>query len=311
VRRRRSLHGTRWAVCLALVLVGSGAAQVGRAATTPPVVTVFGDSVMDAVRSEPVAIQTLGEGVTLNLQIAPCRHLGQVSCPFNGERPPTVLQLIPELGPALGETVIVAVGYDDFADTYAQDIADAVVAFRAQGVKHILWLTLRASTDAYPAMNDAVRAAAVGNAGLTIVDWDLYSRDHPEWFQPDGIHLRGEGARAMATLVHEALVELGIPLTLPPPEPPAPVAKLGVARQAVPVAHVGSRYSVRLVARGGRAPYRWALRGGTLPRGVRLSADGRIRGVPRVAGRFRLTVGVVDANGTRAAGSFVLPVRAS
>ena len=45
---------------------------------------------------------------------------------------------------------------------------------------------------------------------LTVVDWNLYSRSHPDWFQPDGLHLDSDGALAMATLVHRSLDELGL-----------------------------------------------------------------------------------------------------
>ncbi len=45
---------------------------------------------------------------------------------------------------------------------------------------------------------------------LTVVDWNLYSRSHPDWFQPDGLHLTDVGAIAMATLLHRSLDELGL-----------------------------------------------------------------------------------------------------
>ena len=41
----------------------------------------------------------------------------------------------------------------------------------------------------------------------------------------------------------------------------------------------------------------WSLLGGTLPRGVALSADGRITGVPAEAGSFRFTVSLVQPGG--------------
>ena len=82
-------------------------------------------------------------------------------------------------------------------------------------------------------MNDAIRAAATRHPEMTIVDWNLYSRSHPEWFQTDGLHLNGAGATAMATLLHQALSDLGIPAVLaPPPAPAQHTLTIGPARLA-------------------------------------------------------------------------------
>jgi hypothetical protein len=60
-------------------------------------------------------------------------------------------------------------------------------------------------------MNDAIAAAATHHPELTIVDWNAYASGHPEWFQPDQVHLVGDGPRALARLFHSSLVKLGIP----------------------------------------------------------------------------------------------------
>ena len=56
-------------------------------------------------------------------------------------------------------------------------------------------------------MNDVLRDVATRHPELTIVDWNLYSRSHPDWFQDDGLHLGYDGAVAMATLIHATLVK--------------------------------------------------------------------------------------------------------
>ena len=64
------------------------------------------------------------------------------------------------MGTKLGPNVVVAVGYNDFEDQYAGNIADALAALKAAGVKHVWWLTLRAAHHPYVTMNDDIVAAA-------------------------------------------------------------------------------------------------------------------------------------------------------
>jgi hypothetical protein len=261
------------------------------AAATPPKVVLIGDSVPDAIVLDDTAQATLARGVDLGLQLAPCRRVGETSCPYNGARPPTVIQLVESLGPTLaGATVIVAVGYNDSERAYAQEIEDALEKLRSVGVEHVLWVTLRAERHSYLTMNDAIREAAGRHPELTVVDWNGYARNHPDWFQADGLHLNWAGARAMAKLFRNALVALGVvrEASLAAPALTVPVSKL-------PAGATGTPYSARLVARGGRAPYRWEGTAGTVPTGLHLSPTGRLTGTPSVPGRFSLVVRVTDA----------------
>lgn len=275
-----------FAVLLACIVVP--AATSTRAAPLPRV-TFIGDSVPTAIAYETAARAILRRGADLDLELAPCRRVGQTSCPYKDTTAPTVLELLGTLGPALkGSTVIVAVGYNDFEQAYAGNIEDALTAMRSLGVAHVLWVTLRAERQSYLAMNDMIRAAAARYPELTVVDWNLYSRSHPEWFQPDGLHLGWQGAQAMATLLHATLVKLGVVTE------PAAAPKLRVAA-TVARGRTGTPYAARLVAVGGKAPYRWARAGGAVPAGLRLTAAGRLTGTPTAAGRFTFVVRVTDA----------------
>jgi hypothetical protein len=264
----------------------------------PPRVTIIGDSVASSLDYVPAARAILAAGIDLKLELAPCRRVGQASCPYLGSRPPTVLDLVPTLGNALGQTVIVAVGYNDFEQAYAGDMEDALAALRKVGVQHVLWLTLHEVRPDYAAMNVSIHAAATHHPELTVVDWQAAARAHPAWFQPEGIHLTAAGAIAMATLVHDKLVTLGIPL--PPPT---------IATERLPDATVAHRYDVALNAHGGVPPRRWKLMAGRLPRGLRLLANGRVVGVPRRVGTFSMTVQVTDAQQTSATRRVSLLVR--
>ena len=282
-----------WIACAAVVLGVSGAASAGPL----PRVTLIGDSVSSAIALDAGATAILGHGVDLQLQARPCRRLEGVSCPeTGGDIPPTALALIHSLGHSLGPTVIVAVGYNDPVDAYATEIHDVLGALHEEGVQHILWMTMRAARHPYVTMNDDIRTAAAADPSVTVVDWNRFSRSHPVWFQTDGIHPAGDGAQAMASLLHRFLVALKI----------APAA-LTVDARRLPNAHVSEPYSARLAAAGGTPPYRWTPV--SLPAGFSVTPSGTLAGRPGArAGILRLTVRVTDASGARSARAFVLHV---
>ncbi len=274
--------------------------HVGTAPGTPSAatrVTVFGDSAATAMAYDPVARRTLGRGIELRLEVAACRRVGDTSCPYDGVRPPNVIDRATGLERDLGPVVVVVVGYNDYEANYADNIEHALVAFRKAGVERVLWATLRESRQSYAAMNDMLRDGARRHPELTVVDWNRVSRSHPDWFQADGIHLTATGAERMAAMVNDALVQLGV--APPPKPPPQPVTRrpLAVASHALPAGHPGRPYNALLRAIGGTTPYRWTRVGGTLPPGLRLAPNGRLVGVPARAGTFALRARVVDRSG--------------
>lgn len=173
-----------------------------------PTVTLIGDSVADEIAYLASARALVGQGVRLRLEVAPCRRLTAESCTVAGYRPQTALELVRTRGRTLGQVAIVAVGYNDYEHTFARDAGTVLAALRRAGVQQVLWLTLRANHHAYLPMNDALRELATTTPWLTVVDWNRYSRSHPDWFKADGLHLTHAGATAMATLLHRALAAL-------------------------------------------------------------------------------------------------------
>jgi hypothetical protein len=285
------------AVALAAVVLAAlglvAGAQGGSAA--PPVrVTVFGDSAATAMAYDPDAKRTLGRGIDLRLEVAACRRLGDTSCPYDGVRPPNVIDRATALGSEMGPVVVVNVGYNDFEANYADNIEQALAVFRKAGVEHVVWLTLRAERQSYLSMNAMITAAAQKHPEMTVVDWNAQARNNPAWLQPDGIHLTPLGAEGMAALVNDALVQLGVA-----PKPLAPPARklLAITSRSLPLGHLGRVYAARLQAVGGTAPYRWLRSGGSIAPGVRLTTSGRLTGVPKRTGSYRLRAKVVDRAG--------------
>jgi len=286
------------AALVALAALIAAAASPARS-TGVQHVTLIGDSVADAIPGDYSASLIVKQGIDLDLEVAPCRRVEGEGCPIDGVRPPSAVQLIQSLGSKIGPTVVVAVGYNDFEDQYAGNIEDAIDAMTAAGVKRIFWLTLRAARHPYLSMNDDIAQAAAKHPQVTVVDWNVYSRSHPDWFQTDGLHLLGPGAEGMATLIHKTLLGAGVA---------AKPAR--ITTTALPVAHRGKAYKAMLAAIEGVTPYRWSLLE-RAPLGIHLEPNGAVVGTPRAkAGRYTFNVRVRDSIGSLATRRLTLRILA-
>ena len=249
---------------------------------------------MTGVLWHPQPMAILGQGIDLLMEVGVCRRIEGASCPFEGAEVPTLVDLVPQLQPAIGKTVIIELGYNEPAADFSQEVDDAMhVLFRA-GVSRVLWVNMREAEGQYPAMNAELLAAAERYPQLTVVDWTTYAAGHPEWFQNDGLHLLESGGEGLATLLHDALERLVLTPASPQPLFPGPPLPTG---SDLPAARVGHRYGDQLLASRGMTPYSWRVTSGPLPPGLHLLADGTLRGVPRRGGRFPLAFRVTDALG--------------
>lgn len=301
--KRRPLRRRLVIASLVTLLAGGSptAPSAGGRTAAPPRLTVIADSVAAAVAYDDEARRILTRSASVDFQVAACRRVGQTSCPYKDTVPPTVIDLVPTLAPRLqGATVIVAVGYNDFEQAYAENIDDALNAIEKAGAARVLWVTLRSERPSYSAMNEMIRAASARHPSLVVVDWNAHSRGRDDWFQPDGLHLNNLGAIALARLLRTVLVEEGVLRAIEPLRvPPVALAALALGRSA----------SRPLAARGGTLPYRWTRASGRLPRGLRLAPAGKLVGRPAERGRFGFVARVSDATGTAATRRFVLDVR--
>src|SRR5882757_10791816 len=107
-----------WISSFAAALVAALAMIGTSAASDPPRVTVIGDSVLTAVAWNATPLSILEQGLDVQLEIGVCRTLEGVSCPYEGGNVPTLLDVIHTLGPQLGATVVVEVGYNDPATEF-------------------------------------------------------------------------------------------------------------------------------------------------------------------------------------------------
>jgi uncharacterized protein YodC (DUF2158 family) len=297
VRMRRLLR-LAWLLAVAGAAFGVAASLPESARSTPsePHVTVIADSVLTAVLWNAAPLAVLGDGFDLRMAVGVCRRLTGVSCPYEGGTVETLVDLVARLGPALGPTVVVEVGYSDDPATFAVSVEQSIGALLAAGVTRILWVNMNEWQPQYVGMNATLVVVAQGHPEMTVVDWNAYARYHYSWFQSDGVHLVYEGAMAIATLLHREVLK-----ALAPP--------LLVTTERLPTAQVGIPYSTRLVASGGLGQYTWRLVSGPLPSGLRLLADGIVVGTPRRSGRLALTFRVTDSGGHTATRSEALVIR--
>ena len=250
-----------WLALAALCVLPGGA---GGAEEAQPRVTMFGDSVASSLDYVPEARQYLAQGLDLRLELAPCRKLVPPGCPYQGARPPSVLDLVQASSPQqLGDVVIVDVGYNDPANNYDTDMPQVVEALLARDVGHVIWVTMREQDEDYRTINRIIRAQAQRWPQVEVADWDAASRGQ-DWFQADGLHLNAAGALGLAKLLRPyVLAACGAPCTSPgPPPPQAPRNTRIPSLRGAPV--VGHRLRCLPGSWAGTQPivfsYRW-LRG--------------------------------------------------
>lgn len=173
----------------------------------PQRATVITDSVGGALYWERTANDILSPRLDLRMETRTCRKLAVPGCPADGDpSPESALATIERLGPQLGPTVAIDVGYNDFADDYANGIDPVMRALVAAGVQHVVWVTLAERQGTWAEINASIRAAATRWPQITVADWAPLAAAHPEWFL-DNAHMNTDGARALAVFLRPFLLQ--------------------------------------------------------------------------------------------------------
>src|SRR5215467_10904374 len=153
--------GAVFVLVLSLVGVSPLAPRADGAQRTEPRVTLFGDSVAGSIAYVPEARAILQDGVDMRFELAPCRGVAAIGCPYMGTRPPSALTVVQASTPAsLGDIVVVDVGYNEDAVNYGTDMASLGQALISRGVGHVVWVTLRQKTDNYAKIDAIVESQA-------------------------------------------------------------------------------------------------------------------------------------------------------
>jgi hypothetical protein len=149
-------------------------------------VSVYGDSVLLGAREELLA-QFAGQQVTVDA-VEDRSLLGAIG-------------LFQSAGPALGDVVVLDLGYNDVADAAVfRSRVDGAMAALA-GVKRVFWLNQHDWGPGRAGMNAELVAAATRYPNLEVIDWNAEVTAHPDEVYGDSIHLTPSGQTAMAALV--------------------------------------------------------------------------------------------------------------
>ena len=73
------------------------------------------------------------------------------------------------------------------------------------GDREVLLVNAKVARPWQDLVNQRLAAAAERHPNAVLVDWYGLSSGHPEWFAPDGAHLRPAGAQAFAELIRSNL----------------------------------------------------------------------------------------------------------
>ena len=196
------------------------------------------------------------QGFHHTLALASCRRRVVTSCRnYDGFVPPTLLDTLASTGPG-HSTLIVATGYNDSDRAFADEFRTIVDLARSLDFRRIVWLTLRTAGVSYESPGSSGYAAVFdrNNRSLMelvasgefpevhVADWARYAAGHPEWFAPDGIHLRRVGTYAASDYISRKMAALNdrpCPLPLAAGSiPPAPCPDPDVTGPIVDLAGV-------------------------------------------------------------------------
>jgi hypothetical protein len=275
---------------LALLVAGVLLATTSSDAATSaaPSVTIVADSVGGVLFWQRDARKELGRGIDLRIEIRTCRRLASEGCEYDGARPPSALEAIRTIGPAIGSLAIVDVGYNDAPSTYGAGLDRVMRALLDAGVQRVVWVTLRERRSSWGEINDEIREGARRWPQITVGEWNRESTGHEEWFA-DGIHMNWDGGAAFGTFLRALIVDACTAAC------PADEAILNVSTARLRTARIGRRYVAQLTASGGTPPYRWSLSG--LPHPLRVRPDGVVSGWPKKPGTYTMSAVVADAEG--------------
>jgi len=231
--------------CAALVVPAA-------AAPNPTRVTMITDSVATALLWDKGLLQDFAAGLDVQVYAFGCRKLVVAGCPeATGVNPPSVLDVIRQLGTELGPIVVIDVGYNDTADTYSAGLDEVMQALLANGVQRVVWVTLEEREPVWLEINDEIRSAPARWPQLVVADWGPTTTGKP-WFT-DTAHLNHDGGVALGQFLRPiVLAQLQLIKDTTPPDLRLPESVH--ARTTNPHGRVLSFYPVALDAVDGAVP---------------------------------------------------------
>jgi lysophospholipase L1-like esterase len=215
---RRALAAAAAGLVLAVLgLLGGrpvGAAPVAPAQPSPQRLLVVGDSVLAGVPAAGALrdLEAALPGWQVTFDAKECRSIQgpRKAC---GNEPGTVsggLEEVQAQGTAF-QAVVLQLGTNDAADPasaqHTIDSAKAILDLLKQ-VPHVYWMTIREAGHyqaGYAEFNRLLRELPQSYPNLTVIDWAVATKDRPELFGGDGLHLNNAGASYAASVIAGAV----------------------------------------------------------------------------------------------------------
>ena len=172
-------------------VAGAAPTTAGAPTTAAPVpanqtdALAVGDSVMLGAQS---ALTTAMPGIRVDAKVG--RQFNSVS---------DVVGWYASEGLIPGPLIVHAGTNGTFTDGDIDEMMDSV------GDREVLLVNAKVSRPWQDLVNQRMAAAAERHPNAVLVDWYALASGHPEWFAPDGAHLRPDGARAYAELIRSNL----------------------------------------------------------------------------------------------------------
>jgi hypothetical protein len=205
-------------VAAAVVAMVGGTAASG-SPTAAPSVAVIGDSVTERIEQVPEAAFALEERLRITVDAGVCRRLVDSSCQYGGTYASSALDAIRSLRQLPG-VVVLDVGYNETASSFAAGAATIMNYLTGRGVTHVVWVTLRERQPSYADTNAVIRGLAKRwPTVVRVLDWNALSQAKP-WFEQDDVHLNTNGALALALALRSGVLSACGKACLLPNRPP-------------------------------------------------------------------------------------------
>lgn len=176
----------------------------------PSDVLLLGDSVMAGISRSEQGKAYLQRRFTYIFGAVGCQRLITEGCTESAKD--SALQVLSRSAKRVNRAVVIATGYNDYANTggFRQAVTKITAEARKRGVI-VVWLTYRERGNVKvkaASFNVALRAKEKDIDNLFVLDWNKISRNEKDWFAADGVHLKGIGPYRMTQTIADYLKKL-------------------------------------------------------------------------------------------------------
>jgi hypothetical protein len=107
------------------------------------------------------------------------------------------------------DIIVIALGTNDARKLTTAEQAAAIdrALDATDDAPCVMWVNVRSEIGETRAKYDDLLEARVRGEGRRLLDWDAYSDGHPEWINPDGVHLTWQASEVYAGWLSRRMIE--------------------------------------------------------------------------------------------------------